>query len=417
MTTDGLATSRWGRATQVARTRWSSIASERERSIDREVRDDRTAAILGIALGVAFTVCFVTGLISHLIQHPPSWFAWPARPVGLYRVSQGVHVATGIASVPLLLAKLWAVYPRLFRGPRRDVGDVLARMSLVPLVGGSLFMLVTGVGNIERWYPWPFFFPRAHFWVAWITIGALIVHVGAQVSTTRAALSRANPIGGVTSNSASGADVGADEKMVRSGMSRRGFMTSVAAATGALTLTTAGQTWSPLRRLVLFAQRRPDIGSQGLPVNQAAADAHVEKTATDPEYQLVVEIDGHPAASWSLRQLEAMPKRAAKLPISCVEGWSADARWSGIAVRDLLARAGVTHLDGRSVEVVSLEANGLYGRSTLSSAEAMDRDTLLALEVNDERLNLDHGYPIRLIAPNRPGVMQTKWVHRLLVSR
>src|SRR5205807_1576900 len=154
------------------------FASARERAIDREVRDDRTAALLGIALGVAFTVCFVTGLLSHLIQHPPGWFSWPARPVGLYRVTQGVHVATGIASVPLLLAKLWAVYPRLFRGPRPDLGDVLARVSLVPLVGGSLFMLVTGVGNIERWYPWPFFFPRAHFWVAWITIGALIVHVG-----------------------------------------------------------------------------------------------------------------------------------------------------------------------------------------------------------------------------------------------
>ncbi|WP_148668402.1 molybdopterin-dependent oxidoreductase, partial [Streptomyces sp. WAC05950] len=26
---------------------------------------------------------------------------------------------------------------------------------------------------------------------------------------------------------------------------------------------------------------------------------------------------------------------------------------------------------------------------------------------------LDHGYPARIIAPNRPGVLQTKWVGRL----
>ena len=30
-------------------------------------------------------------------------------------------------------------------------------------------------------------------------------------------------------------------------------------------------------------------------------------------------------------------------------------------------------------------------------------------------LHIDHGYPARLIAPNRPGVQQTKWVARLEV--
>ncbi len=30
--------------------------------------------------------------------------------------------------------------------------------------------------------------------------------------------------------------------------------------------------------------------------------------------------------------------------------------------------------------------------------------------------SIDHGYPVRLIAPNRPGVLQTKWVSRLDVA-
>ena len=34
----------------------------------------------------------------------------------------------------------------------------------------------------------------------------------------------------------------------------------------------------------------------------------------------------------------------------------------------------------------------------------------LALALHGEPLDLDHGYPARLIAPNRPGVLQTKWV-------
>ncbi|MGH2759123.1 MAG: molybdopterin-dependent oxidoreductase, partial [Actinomycetota bacterium] len=81
----------------------------REGTFRSLLHQERIAAWLGIALGVAFGTSFLTGLLSHLIQHPPGWFEWPSRPAGLYRITQGVHVATGIASIPLLLAKLWVV--------------------------------------------------------------------------------------------------------------------------------------------------------------------------------------------------------------------------------------------------------------------------------------------------------------------
>src|SRR5262245_2472864 len=59
------------------------------------LHDERTAAWLGIALGVTFAICFATGLWSHLQQNPPAWFDPIARPAGLYRATQGLHVATG----------------------------------------------------------------------------------------------------------------------------------------------------------------------------------------------------------------------------------------------------------------------------------------------------------------------------------
>ena len=43
-------------------------------------------------------------------------------------------------------------------------------------------------------------------------------------------------------------------------------------------------------------------------------------------------------------------------------------------------------------------------------------DTLLALTIGGEPLHIDHGYPCRLIGPNRPGVQQTKWVGRLEIT-
>jgi DMSO/TMAO reductase YedYZ molybdopterin-dependent catalytic subunit len=34
---------------------------------------------------------------------------------------------------------------------------------------------------------------------------------------------------------------------------------------------------------------------------------------------------------------------------------------------------------------------------------------------NGQRLDIDHGYPLRLISPNRAGVLNTKWLGRIEV--
>jgi DMSO/TMAO reductase YedYZ molybdopterin-dependent catalytic subunit len=385
------------------------VGERRDRALAQDTHDVRTAAILGIALGISFTLCFATGLISHSLQHPPSWFDWGTRPAGLYRVTQGIHIISGIASIPLLLAKLWSVFPRLFLPLPRHIAATVERASLLPLVGGSLFMLFTGTANIARWYPWPFFFPRGHYWGAWITIGALVMHIGARASSARAAL-RSAPDATLDGLPLVGAPaVAADRPRI----GRRTLLAWAGGASLALTAVTAGQTVPFLRRLVLFAPRRPDIGSQGLPINRTASEAGVDQVAADPQWRLVVEIDGHDAVSLDMAALAALPQRSATLPIACVEGWSASAHWQGVSVRDVLAHANATTFD--SVDVVSLEQGGLYSRSTLNATQARDRDTILATALNGELLNLDHGFPLRLIGPNRPGVMQTKWVSRLVV--
>ncbi len=66
------------------------------------------------------------------------------------------------------------------------------------------------------------------------------------------------------------------------------------------------------------------------------------------------------------------------------------------------------------VEVFSLEPDGLYNHSVLQGPQV--QAALLATHLNGERLDLDHGYPLRLISPNRPGVLNTKWLQRVEVS-
>ena len=84
----------------------------RQGAFGTALHDERTAALVGRWLGIAFTVCFLTGMISHVHQNPPVWLDLPSRPVGGYRLSQGLHVGTGLALIPLLLAKLYVIYPR-----------------------------------------------------------------------------------------------------------------------------------------------------------------------------------------------------------------------------------------------------------------------------------------------------------------
>lgn len=372
------------------------LAARRLLRFRSPLHDTRTAALLGVALGVAFSICFLTGVLSHLIQQPPSWFTWPTGPVWLYRVTQGLHVATGIAAVPLLLAKLWTVYPHFWRWPPADgVAAGLERLALLPLVGGALFMLASGVANIALWYPWGFGFRDAHWSMAWVTTGALAVHVGAKLHLTRQALADRQPL------------------ETHGGLSRRGFLGGVAAAAGMLTVATVGQTVRPLRAVSVLGPRDPAVGPQGVPVNKSATAARVREAIVDPAYRLVVDGAVERPLSLSLDDLRSLPQREAQLPITCVEGWSATGWWRGIPVGALVRMAGGS--DGAEVDVVSLQRRSSFRRSHLDADRVRDPDTLLALELNGAPLHPDHGFPVRLIAPNRPGVLQTKWIERVVV--
>ncbi len=271
-------------------------------------------------------------------------------------------------------------------------------------------MIFSGVANIAQWYPWRFAFPAAHYWVAWVTMGALLAHVGAKWAIARRALamrSRRPPL------AEADPALGTSAEGAGAGLSRRGFLLTTGAAAGALTLVTVGQTVRPLRRLALLAPRDPDVGPQGRPVNRSAANAGVIESARSPDYRL--RVDGqvaHPLAL-TVDELEAMAVHHSTLPIACVEGWSYSATWRGVRLVDLLRLAGAR--PGASVRVESLEADSPYRASFIDSGQAHSGNTLLATHLDRQRLDLDHGYPLRLIGPDRPGVNQTKWVTRVVV--
>ncbi|MEV0097173.1 molybdopterin-dependent oxidoreductase [Streptomyces sp. NPDC050738] len=363
------------------------------------LHDARTATAIGRWLAAAFAVCLVTGVVSHYLQHPPGALVdvLPSRPVWGYRLSQGLHVASGIAAIPLLLAKLWTVYPRLFAWPPvSSVRHGLERLSVALLVAAAVFEVFSGLLNTVQWYPWPFSFVPVHFAVAWVLAGSVLLHVAVKYPLIAAHWRKDSP--------------GTRALPAEDGPDRRSLLRGVTAAVGAVTVVTVGQSFTPLGPLDLLAPRHPGHGPQGLPVNRTAAAAGALQVDTAGWRLTVV---GPRSYELTLEELRALPQSAGELAIACVEGWSKSAHWSGVRIRDLLDRAGAP--PGARLRVVSLEHRGAYRVMEMGREYARDPLTLLALRLNGAVLTPDHGYPARIIAPNRPGVLQTKWVTRLEV--
>lgn len=383
-----------------------------ESDFTSRLRSPAVSARVGLWLGICFGIAFLTGLVSHYAQLPNQSVPFPTRPVWGYRVTQGLHVVSGIAAVPLLLVKLYAVLPKLFARPappRRDWATLRAlaiqgaeRISIALLVAAAVFQLATGLANASQWYPWDFSFRATHYAVAWIAIGALVLHVAVKLPVIRSAL---------------GADLD-DTTLDRPGtaprsrgLSRRGLLRSTWLAAGVAVLATAGSTVPLLRRVSVFGVRSGE-GPAGVPINKSARSADVVASALDPTFRLSI-VYADRSVSLSRAELVDLPSSTADLPIACVEGWSASGTWTGVRIRHLLDLVGAP--PGQDVRVVSLQQRGPFRATTLQANFADDPLTLLALFLNGDPLAIDHGYPCRLIAPNRPGVLQTKWVSRLEV--
>jgi len=402
-------------------------------------RNPRTAVVIGRLLATAFLLCFATGLYSHFIQDPLPGMQFLTRPVWLYQVSQGVHITAGILCFPLIFAKLYAVFPELFQSPPvRSFPHFLERASIALFVAASLVQITIGLLNTYQWYAlFPFPFRQTHYALSFVVIGSLAIHIGVKLSTitkywrkspTNYDVDKGDPdaafdvpdelrrltgkpqAAGVTGRIFEWIDKTPDHRKPET--SRRGFFVTVGIAAAALVTFTAGQSFRVLDATNLFAPRKNDTGPQGLPVNRTAEKAKVVESATSPDWRLTV-VNGSATSTFTYDQLRAMPQHEVELPIACVEGWSQYATWRGPRLSELVDT--VKAPGSAAVRITSLEQNSSYAITTMEPNFVRDDLTLVALELNGETLDIDHGYPARIIAPARPGVLQTKWLSSLEV--
>ncbi|OIH94643.1 molybdopterin-binding protein [Curtobacterium sp. MCBA15_001] len=423
-------------------------------------RNARSAVVLGRLLGIAFLICFGTGLYSHFLQDPLPWMRFPTRPTQLYQFTQGLHITAGIAIIPLLLAKLNTVMPALAQDPPvRGVLHLLERLSIAVFVSAAIVQVGTGLVNTYQWYPWPFPFRQVHYALSYVLIGSLAIHIAAKLRIIarywrardaydadgrfvhdgsvgselpeyglEARGDSATYPRGITGRVMRWAD-GAEpsrasrpddqpraDRQPRAGrrqrVARRGFFAGIAAATAGVVVLTVGQSSRLGEPFNVFAPRQRHRGPNDLPVNRTARAAGVLATATAADWTLTV-VGPAVTRTFSRAELVALGMTMVELPISCVEGWSQMGTWKGVRMRDLLEA--VQADPASDVRVTSLERHGGYRIMDMGPEYASDPTTLVALELNGGTLDLDHGFPARIIAPGRPGVLQTKWIERIEV--
>ncbi|MGZ0712497.1 molybdopterin-dependent oxidoreductase (plasmid) [Coraliomargarita sp. W4R53] len=138
-------------------------------------------------------------------------------------------------------------------------------------------------------------------------------------------------------------------------------------------------------------------------------------------------------AEWSLRiygmvkqeititwdELMALPLEESYTTLSCVSNTVGgdligNAKWLGYPIRELLARAEPT----ADADMVLSQSIDGFTASTPIEILTDNRNSILAIGMNDEPLPIEHGFPVRMVVPGLYGyVSATKWVTELKVTR
>ena len=136
-------------------------------------------------------------------------------------------------------------------------------------------------------------------------------------------------------------------------------------------------------------------------------------TKTAADYRLTVDGNVEHSATYTLADLRAMPYTHFASDFQCVTGWRVpDVHWGGVRLSELIDRAHPLGT-GRAVRFWSFD--GTYTES-LTMAEAMRQDVIVALDMLGAPVTHNHGGPVRMYCASMFGYKSTKWLSRIEIT-
>ena len=125
------------------------------------------------------------------------------------------------------------------------------------------------------------------------------------------------------------------------------------------------------------------------------------------DFKVWGEVDNPFEFSWA--EFKEMPRKPLHTDIHCVTRWSRlDMEFEGVPIQEILRLAQVRP---SATHVVAHSEQGYTANVPLSVLD--DNDVMLADTFGGEPLELEHGYPLRLLVPKRYFWKSAKWVRGL----
>lgn len=316
--------------------------------------------------GLAFTVTVAgaTGLLGLVSGHTEQWAIF------------ALHGIAGFWLLLLLWDKMRRVWPRLVQWRRWDRRTILGPLALIfalSVVGSGIWWIAGGelyfMGfNLLNW----------HILLGFVLVATVTAHMFARAKRLRTR-----------------------------DIARRRY----ALALG--TFFTGGLALWPLQELTdqtlhlpgtseRFTGSRESNSYQGniFPTSSWVAD---QPHPIDLQsWQLSLGGAVHKPRAFSYAELSSRDD-VLKATLDCTGGFYSTQRWHGMRIDHLLDQV-EPHADARFVSFVSVTSY----RWSLPLEEA--RKALLATSIDGDPLSYEHGFPLRLVAPNRRGFEWVKWI-------
>lgn len=114
--------------------------------------------------------------------------------------------------------------------------------------------------------------------------------------------------------------------------------------------------------------------------------------------------------SLSLADLQAMPQQTQITQHNCVEGWTAIGGWTGVRLATVLQAAQLAPSAKYIVFYCADDTDGTPYYESIDLVDAFHPQTMLALQLNEQPLEVKHGAPTRLRVERQLGYKQAKYV-------
>ncbi len=132
------------------------------------------------------------------------------------------------------------------------------------------------------------------------------------------------------------------------------------------------------------------------------------------DWVMTVNKSGGQPLQLTLQDLKALPKTEIIYDFKCVEGWDQIQHWGGVKFSDFIKHYNLE--DQAKLNYVGFATPDEEYYVGIDMASAMHPQTLLAYEVNEKPLPVEHGLPLRLIIPVKYGIKNLKRIGTISFS-